>query len=82
MNELEQDENYYRNIIDGIADDKTQVKESEFHFQNQIDEMRIKEKALMSYNENLKYQIDSYLKNEEKTAKSFEKIKQKSGKKY
>tara|TARA_B110000285_G_C14999355_1_gene550609 strand:+ start:578 stop:745 length:168 start_codon:yes stop_codon:yes gene_type:complete len=55
MNELEQDENYYRNIIDGIADDKTQVKESEFHFQNQIDEMRIKEKALMSYNENLKY---------------------------
>ena len=32
MYSLKQDENYYTNIINGIADDKNEVKESEFHY--------------------------------------------------
>ena len=73
-NVLEGDANYYKQLIESITDEKNNYKEYEFELKTQIDELTIKEKAMMNYNENLQRQLNLFIQNEKKTTKSFEKI--------
>lgn len=60
---LQEDENYYSQVIEGLVEDKNYAKEYEFELQNQIDELRIKEKAMISHQEDLKDQLTRYYYN-------------------
>ena len=73
-NVLEGDANYYKQLIESITDEKNNYKEYEFELKTQIDELTIKEKAMMNYNENLQRQLNLFIQNEKRTTKSFEKI--------
>ena len=73
-NVLEGDANYYKQLIESITDEKNNYKEYEFELKTQVDELTIKEKAMMNYNENLQRQLNLFIQNEKRTTKSFEKI--------